>query len=294
MLFETTFPFRGARMILVLGATGTTGGEVARQLIAAGHRPRLLVRTPAKAAAFQSSADVVQGDLDNPESLRAAMAGVDRLYLAASGVNGQALEVSAIDAAKATGVTHVVKLSVITADNPGITFARWHAQAEQHLIASGLAWTMLRPTNFMTNALGWADTIKSQHAFYQPTGDGEWASIDPVDIGAVAVKALTETGHEGKGYTLTGPESLNAAGYAAILSKVLGHTVSFVDVPATAAQDGMLKSGMPAAYVDALLDLLSAMKSGATAGTTDVVEQVLGRKPGTFENWVTRNIQAFR
>lgn len=281
-------------MILVLGATGTTGGEVARQLIAAGHKPRLMVRNPAKAAAFQSSADVVQGDLDNPASLRAALTGVDKLYLAATGVNGQALEAAAIDAAKAASVRHIVKLSVVTAEDPKITFARWHAQAEQHLMASGLAWTMLRPTNFMTNAFGWADSIKSQGAFYQPTGDGQWAAIDPADIGAVAVKALTEAGHEGKGYTLTGPESLSAAGYAAILSKVLGKTVSFVDVPAAAAQDGMLKSGMPAEYVDALLDLLAVMKSGAAAGMTDTVAQVLGRAPGTFEAWATRNIAAFR
>lgn len=93
---------------------------------------------------------------------------------------------------------------------------------------------------------------------------------------------------------MTGPESLAAAGYAAILSKVLGKTVAFVDVPSEAARAGMLNSGMPAAYVDALLNLLEAMKRGDTAGTTNDVERVLGRKPGTFEAWVWRNASAFR
>lgn len=168
--------------------------RVARQVIAAGERPRLLVRDPDKARAFANTADVVRGDLDDVASVRGAMRGIE-------------------------GVTHVVKLSVISAEAPAITFARWHNEAEQKLKASGLAWTMLRPGNFMTNALGWAPTIKAEGNIYQPTGTGTWAAIDPADIGAVAVRALTGAGHEGKEYTLTGAEALDGAGYAAILGR---------------------------------------------------------------------------
>ncbi len=281
-------------MILVLGATGNTGGEAARQLIAAGERPRLLVRTPEKAREFEGKAEIVQGDLDDPASLAAAMRGIEKLYLVGTGTNGAELERNAIDAAKAAGVRHVVKLSVIGADDPQITFARWHAEAERHLMASGLAWTMLRPGNFMANSLGWAETIRSQGVFYQPTGQGQWAAIDPVDIGAVAVRALTTPGHEGQSYSLTGPESFSAAGYAAVLARVLGRPVQFVDVPPDAAKAGMLESGMPAGYADALLDLLAAMKAGHTDGITNTVEQVTGRKPGTFEAWARRNAAAFQ
>ncbi len=281
-------------MILVIGATGTTGGEVARQLIAAGQRPRLLVRNPDKAREFQGKAEIVQGDLERKDTLVPAMKGVEKLYLVSAGVNGPELEGNAIDAAKKASVKHVVKLSVIGADNPELIFSKWHAKAEKRLMESGLQWTMLRPGNFMTNSLAWAPTIKTQGAFYQPTGEGRWAAIDPVDIGAVAVRALTSQGHEGKGYTLTGPESLNGAGYAAKLSAVLGKPVKFVDVPPEAAKDNMLKSGIPPAYVEALLQLFAAIKAGKADFVTDTVEKVTGRKAGTFEAWVRRNIAAFK
>ena len=281
-------------MILVLGATGTTGGEVARQLIAAGERPRLLVRSPEKARDFQGKADIVTGDLDDAGSLRAAMRGADHMYLVSAGTELVKLEGNAVDAAVQAGVRHVVKLSVIGAEDPQFTFARWHRASEEKLMRSGLGWTMLRPGNFMTNALGWAPTISAQGAIYQPTGTGRWAAIDPADIGAVAVAALTTKGHEGKGYAITGPASMDGAGYAAVLARVLGKPVQFVDVPPDAAKKAMLESGMPPAYVDALLELLAAMKAGKTDAVTNTVEQVLGRKPATFESWARRHAAAFQ
>ena len=143
------------------------------------------------------------------------MRGVEKVFVVAVGLNQVELEANVVDAAKRAGVTHVVKLSVIGAESPQIEFARWHARAEQKLMASGLAWTMVRPGNFMTNSLGWADTIEAQGAFYQPTGTGRWASIDPADIGAVAVAALTQPGHEGKAYTITGSDPMDGAGRTA-------------------------------------------------------------------------------
>ncbi|MFL5437692.1 MAG: SDR family oxidoreductase [Myxococcales bacterium] len=281
-------------MILVLGATGTTGGEVTRQLIAKGQRPRLLVRSPQKAREFEGKAEIVEGDMDSKESVASALKGIEKLYLVSAGVNGMDLEINAVDAAKKAGVRHVVKLSVIGADAPAMTFSKWHARSEKHLMGSGLAWTMVRPGNFMSNALMWAETIKTQGAFYQPTGEGRWAAIDPADIAAVAVAALTGSGHEGKAYPLTGPESMNASQYAAKLSSAIGKPVKFVDVPPEAAKDGMLKSGIPAPYVDALLDLLAAMKAGKADGVTDSVEKVTGRKAGTFDAWARRHAAAFR
>jgi len=280
-------------MILVFGSTGTTGGEVARQLIAAGQKPRLFVRTPEKAREFQGQAEIAAGDLARTETLAPAMKGVEKLFLVSAGLQGTSQEIAAIDAAKKAGVKHVVKLSVIGADSPSLTFSKWHANVEKHLMASGLKWTMVRPVNFMSNALMWAATIKAQGAFHQPTGGGRWAAIDPADIGAVAVKALTAPGHEGKGYTLTGPEALNGAQYAAVISTAIGKPVKFVDVPAEAARDNILQTGMPPEYVDALLDLFAAMKAGKADVVTDGVEKVLGRKPGTFDAWVRRHRAAF-
>jgi uncharacterized protein YbjT (DUF2867 family) len=281
-------------MILAFGSTGTIGGEVARQLITSGHKPRLLVRNRDKAKEFQGKAEIVQGDLDRPESLAAAMQGIEKVFLVSGGLHGTDLEVKAIEAAKKAGVKHVVKLSVIGAESPMLTFSKWHAKVEKQLMASGLGWTMVRPGNFMSNALMWAGTIRSQGAFYQPTGEGRWAAVDPTDIGAVAVQALTTPGHEGKGYTLTGPESLNGAQYAAKLSSVLGKPVKFVDVPPEAARDNILQSGMPPEYVEAMLNLFAAMKAGKADVVTDAIQQVTGNKPGTFESWARRNVAAFR
>ena len=281
-------------MILVFGSTGTTGRGVARHLIAGGVKPRLLVRDPEKAKEYAGKAEIVQGDLERPESLAAAMKGVEKMFLVSVGLNGSDLEIQAIDAAKKAGVKHVVKLSVIGAESPVLTFSKWHAKVEKHLMASGLKWTMVRPGSFMSNAYMWADTIRAQGAFYQPTGTGRWAASDPADIGAVAAKALTSAGHEGKGYTLTGPESMNAAQYAAVLSSVLGKPVKFVDVPPEAARDAMLKIGIPPAYVDAILDLYAAMKSGKADVVTDTVEKVTGKKAGTFEAWAKRNTAGFQ
>lgn len=281
-------------MILVFGSTGTTGGEVARQLVAAGRQPRLLVRSPEKAREFQGSAELIEGDLERPDSLDVAMEGVEGMFLVSTGLHGIDNEMRAVDVAKRAGVKHVVKLSVIGADEPFFTIAKWHAKSEQHLMASGLAWTMLRPVNFASNALMWADSIRASGTFHQPTGDGRWAAVDPADIGAAAVRVLTSEGHEGQGYTLTGPESVSAAEYAQRISAAVGKPVKFVDVPAEAARDRLLQSGMPEEYVDALLDLFAAMKAGKMDVVADGVERATGRKPGTFDTWIRRNVAAFR
>lgn len=281
-------------MILVTGATGTVGGEVARQLIAAGIRPRLLVRDRKKAREFEGKAELVQGDLTKPESLDAALEGVEKLFLVSSGVDGPTQDRNATAAAKRAGVKHVVKLSVIGAEEPAITFAKWHAEGEKALLASGLKWTLLRPGSFMSNALFSVETIKSQGVFHDSQGEGRYAPIDPADIGAVAVKALTAPGHEGKAYPMTGPESFTLAQQAALLSKALGKPVKYVDVPPEAARQGMLSAGMPPAYVEALVDLSAFLRSGKADVVLPTVEQVLGRKAGTFEAWARRHAAAFR
>jgi uncharacterized protein YbjT (DUF2867 family) len=281
-------------MILVLGSTGNTGREVARQLIATGEIPRLLVRNRAKAAEFESNAQITEGDLRNPGTLQSALDGIERTYLVSTGVEGRELEKKFIDVAKESGVRHIVKISAISAEKPTYTFAKWHAEIEKHLMESGLDWTMIRPGCFATNALMfWSNTIKTQSALYFPTGDGRWPSIDSADVAAVAVKALTTSGHEGQGYTITGAESMSAAEYADTLSKVLGKAVKFVDVPPEVASEGMLQSGMPADYVDAIIDLMAIMKAGNVDIVTDTFERLMGRKPTSFSDWARRNRVAF-
>lgn len=266
---------------------------MAKQLIAAGHKPRLLVRSPEKAKQFEGKAELVKGDLSDAASLTAAFKGIEKLYLVSAGLDGPAQEAKAIDAAKAAGVKHVVKLSVIGAEYEMISFGKWHRASEKKLEASGLAWTFVRPGNFMSNAMMWAGSIKKDGAVYAPVGEGKTASIDPADIGAVAVKALTASGHEGKAYTITGPVALTMQEQLDIIGKRIGKSLKFIDVPPEAAKKSMLEMHMPEGYVNALLELYAVMKANQASMVTNVVEEVTGRKAATFESWVDRHAGVF-
>jgi uncharacterized protein YbjT (DUF2867 family) len=281
-------------MILVTGATGTTGREVATQLIAAGQKVRLLVRAPEKAKAFEGKAEIVKGDLNDAASLSKALAGCEKLYLVTMGPDGPRLEANAIDAAKAAGVKHVVKLSVLGAEYEGVTIGKWHRSSEKKLEASGLAWTHLRPGSFMSNALMSVQTIKGDGVIYLPTGNGKSAHVDPADIGAMAVKALTTKGHEGKAYSLTGGVARTTQEVADLIGKAIGKTVKHVDVPPEAAGSNMKQMGMPELMVNALLEYYALVRAGNGATISPDIEQVLGRKPASYEDWATRNAAAFR
>ena len=281
-------------MILVTGATGTIGSEVVRQLIAAGQKPRVLVRSPEKLKGLEGKVEIVKGDLGDAASVARALDGVDKVFLLTAGLDGPQLESATIDAAKKAGVKHVVKLSVMGAEFEAISFAKWHRANEKKLEASGLGWTFLRPGSFVSNALWWAETIKKDGAVYQPDGQGKSALIDPADIAAVAVKVLTTPGHEGKMYTLSGPTAMTTQEVADVIGKTIGRPVKHVDVSPDAARQGMLASGMPEGYVNALLELLAATKAGMTATVTTTVEELLGRKPATVASFIERHSAAFR
>ena len=281
-------------MILVTGANGTVGSEVVRQLQALGTPVRALVRDPAKAH-FGPGVEVVQGDLTKPETLAAAVAGVDKVFLLAGGAELVALEGNLLNAAKAAGVTHIVKLSVVGAQyEPTASYGRFHQPAEKALQASGLAWTLLRPCGFMSNAFGWVGSIKSQGAFYFAAGDGKMALIDPHDIAAVAVAALTTPGHEGKAYDITGPGAFTMAEQAQILAEAVGRDIKFVDIPADALRNTMLGYGMSAPEAEALVEMGNAIRAGYAGALTTVVQEVTGKAPRRFEDWAKQNAGAFR
>lgn len=284
-------------MILVTGATGTVGSAVVEQLLAAGQPVRVLARDPAKAAAkFGAAVEVAAGDLEKPETLEGAFVGVDRLFLLGTGPELARLEGNAVDAAKKAGsVKHVVKLSAQGADNAdSLALSRWHRESEKHLEESGMTWTILRPGAFASNALGWARSIQAQGMVFHLTGAGQTTPIDPRDIAAVAVAALTRPGHEGKIYELTGPQASTAAEQAAQISAAIGKPIQCVDAPEPAARSGMLGEGMPRELVEAVLELMAYIRSGHAAKVTTAVADVLGREPRAFAAWVDDHIAAFR
>lgn len=282
-------------MILVTGGTGTSGSDVVRQLAATGTRFRALARNPDKAAALKlPGVEIVRGDLAQPDSLAPALKGIDRLFMLSSPVPNQVeLETNLLNAAKKAGVRHVVKFSAMTA-SPDVParFPRAHGLIEQKVRESGLAWTFLRPTFFMQNLLGLAGMVR-QGTIYQPAGQSKASFIDTRDIAAVAVQALTNNGHEGKVYDLTGPELLSYADIADILSGVLGRPVEYQDIPPAAARQAMIEMGIPEWNADGINELLDQMRAGQYARITTNVHDVGRKAPTTLAQFARENQAAF-
>jgi uncharacterized protein YbjT (DUF2867 family) len=275
-----------ARTILVTGATGTVGSEVLRRLAGReGINVRAALRDLSKRAAVEGpGVEPVWFDYEKPRTFPAACQGVDAIFLVApftpSGVD-QTLAL--IGAARAAGVRHIVKLSVIRSLGD-ITATRWHAAIDGALKSSGIAWTILLPGAFMQNFVE-TSAPRPDGNMYLPVGDAKAAFIDVRDIADVAVKALTEPGHESKEYTLTGPEEISYTEVAAIMSEVSGRAIRFVNVPEAGARQAMLGAHMPEWLVDVILELNAATRTNHMAEMTSTVQDVLGRPPRTFRDF---------
>ncbi len=280
-------------MILVIGATGNIGGRALRDLAAQGVAVRALSRDPSKLPALGDHVEVVPGDLEHPHTIAAALDGVDKVLLCAASSNPMLHEAAVIRQAGDAGVEHMVMVSSFGVEY-GVGSGPAHQPGEVALRSSALAWTILRGMAYMTNALRWRDTIRSSGAFYEPTGSGRYAMIDPADIGAVAAKVLTESGHDAKTYDLTGPEALSSDTYAAKLAAAVGRPIRHVDIPAEAFEDAMLKAGVPQAVVEPVAGFYALVKAGRLQIVTPTVEQILGAPATTFDAWAQRNAGAFR
>ena len=285
-------------MILITGATGTTGREVVGELHRLGARDvRALVRDPARAGFIREAGfEAVAGDFEKPETLGPALEGVERaLLLTPPTPDTVGQQRDFIKAAAGAGVRHVVKLSAVGADAGAPEgFGKWHGQSENLLKTSGLKWTMLRPNFFMQNLLGQARQIAATGAIYQPLGDARASFIDARDIAAVAARTLTEDGHEEQTYTLTGPEALSYHDIAAKLSEATGRTIDYVPVSPEQFRAGALGAGLPEWLVSALERLNELFASGAAAEVTDDVRRIGRKEPTTFEQFARDNAEAFK
>jgi uncharacterized protein YbjT (DUF2867 family) len=281
-------------MILITGASGNVGKEVLKQVAATGVKVRAAFQTVTKAAAAPSGVEIATMDYNKPETLQAALKGIERVFLVAPPTpNLPALERKAIDEIKQSGVRHVVKLSAMGGRDA--IFPRQHADSEDYIKSSEVSYTFLRPNGFMQNFVTYnAATINTQNAFYGSQGDGEVSHIDLRDIAAVAVKTLTEDGHQGKAYTLTGPEALSNARVAEILSEDTGREIRCVDLPAEQFKQALLGAGLPEWSANALVDLQQFYRRGSASAVTRDVEQLLGRKPISFEQFSRDYAQAFQ
>ncbi|SDO48225.1 Uncharacterized conserved protein YbjT, contains NAD(P)-binding and DUF2867 domains [Nakamurella panacisegetis] len=266
--------------ILITGATGSTGSAIVENLTAAGHPVRVMVRRPPVAGVFPAAVDAVIADFDDPRTLSAALHGVRRAYLVTpSSERAQEQQVQFADRAAAAGVETLVVLSQLGSESTSpVRFLRYHAAVEEHIRNLGIGYTFLRPNLFFQGFLAFAGLIAQNGMFFAPIGSSAISAIDVRDIAAVAAAALTEDGHQGATYTLTGPAAITHEEIAVAMSEALGHTVTFADAPPEqfgAALDGIL----PAWQIQGTLEDYAHYSRGEAAFVSTAVNEVTGRPP---------------
>ncbi|MDL4822062.1 NAD(P)H-binding protein [Actinomadura opuntiae] len=282
-------------MLLVTGATGNIGRDLVRDLDAKGADVRILVRDPARAAGLPDRAERAVADLDEPATLPPAFAGAERLFLLTPGI-GASQAANAVAAARAAGVRHIVLLSSTNVlGDPMPAMGRWHHERDEIVRASGIPSTILRPGGFMLNALEWLPTIREGGYVLDPIGPGRFAPIDTADIAAVAAAVLTEDGHDGETYALTGDELFTVAEQVAVLARAIGQDLQVREVrtPEEAVR-ARFPGGAPPALADALVEGFSLMRADTAGFRTDTVKRLTGRAPRTFADWCARNAATFR
>ncbi|HEV2636031.1 MAG TPA: NAD(P)H-binding protein [Actinocrinis sp.] len=274
-------------MILISGATGNVGGELLRQLRAEGAAIRALTRNPARAA-LPSGVEVVEGDLGAPPSLARALTGVRALFLMTSG-HEAAVARQAADA----GVRRIVLLSTTAVESrPDSAIGRIHREAERAVQESGLEWTFLRPGQFASNTRAWSSQIAAGDVVRTPYPEVALPAIHPGDIAAVARVALTEDGHAGAAYPLTGPHPVSPVDQVAAIGRAIGRELRHQEITPEQAEQQM-RAYMPAEIAAATLEFLGSPTATETEALP-TVEKVTGVPARTFAQWAQDYAHLFR
>jgi uncharacterized protein YbjT (DUF2867 family) len=276
-------------MILITGATGNVGGELARQLAVANRQVRALVRSQAQGA-LPPGVEAVTGDLNQPGSLTKALAGVHGVFL----LGGYSDMPATLAEIRRSGVERVVLLTSrsVVGGNPDNAIVNMWMASEDAARSSGVSCTILRPSGFMSNALRWAQQIRAGDVVRAPFANAPIAAIDPYDIAAVAAVALTSGGHESRSYSLTGPEALLPADQVRTLAAALGRNLRFEEQSDAEAREEMNKS-FPANFVDAFIRFFAEGEFDDSQ-ILPTVREITGRPPRTFEQWAMAHADAFR
>jgi uncharacterized protein YbjT (DUF2867 family) len=271
-------------MILIIGGRSKIGSALIESLVEADQRVRALVRAGEQAAAMPAAVEVVTGDLADPGSLAAAMSGAEKVFLLSSPHrDAVSWHRNAIDAAREAGVQLLIRSSILGAneDSPA-EFINAHTTCDRYLKESGLNHVILRPNLFLQNIPeSNIPAIGDDGTLYVDAGDARISMVDTRDVGAVAAVTLTEPGHAGSEYDITGPEALSYTDVARKLSETLGRTVTYMDTPDAAVRETLLGFGLDDWFVGALVGLYGDYRRSGTDGyaaqVSDTVERLTAR-----------------
>ena len=273
-------------MILVTGATGNVGSEIARQLIAKNVPFRIYVRDADKAATMIGAEgyEIALGDFSNEAAFDSALEGVDAVYMVTNQSDAFKSDLQRmVRQAEQAGIKRFVMLSAEGDPESDIFFVRRTGELEEIVRGTSLDWTFLRPDWFMQNFAGFV--AAGMVAF--PEGPGKTSFVDVRDIAEVAIKALTETGHTHRTYRLTGPDAMTFAQAAARISAGLGRDIPFVGITPEQMRDGLIAQGAEVWYAEMNAEMTFAIRMGMSFSPSNDVEFLLGRKPRALETYVS-------
>ncbi|WP_346011985.1 NmrA family NAD(P)-binding protein [Streptomyces sp. SID3343] len=284
-----------------MGASGTTGGALLHSLTALGVPSRALTRDPDRLRTHLGDAarplvDVLPADAADTDSLRAAFKGARQLFLAmANGPAQVEFETRAIDAAADAGVEHIVKISAPAAEpNSPVAVSRGHHAVEEHLRASGLAHTVLRPYAFMQNLLLLGPAVAAQGVVLGAMRDAPCNWVDCRDIGDVAAAVLTRPELVGGTYALTGSEAVGYGDLAETLTHLLGRRVRYVDLAPHELRDSLIQRAQLPSWLAEHVVEIQQLAVSRTESPTETVARVLGRAPRTLDAFLREHLARFR
>jgi NAD(P)H dehydrogenase (quinone) len=285
-------------MIVITGATGKLGHHVVTQLL--NHVPAaelaVAVRNPSKAHATYGALgiEIRQGDYAEPQSWPAALAGAHKVLLISSSEVGQRAtqHQTVIDAAKAAGVQLLAYTSILHADRSGLALAAEHQQTEAALRASGVPSVVLRNGWYLENYSENLQAALTHGAWLGSAGNGRIAAAARADFAAAAVAVLTTAGHAGKVYELAGDQAFTLSELAAMLSKLVGKSIVYQDMPASALQEVLVGAGLPAGFAHILADADVGISRGELDDTSGDLRRLIGRPTTTLATALAAALKA--
>lgn len=281
------------RKILITGATGHVGRRVVSGLLGTDADVRALTRNP-DSAGLPKGVEVVRGDLSAPETLDACLDGAEAVFLMWPFLTAEAAPAVLDTVAKhARRIVYLSSMGVRDdLEQQTSSIDAFHARIEGLIEQSGLEWTFVRSAGMATNALRWAEQIRADGVVREPFGAATRSLIHEQDIAAVAVQALTEDGHGGKKYLVTGPEALTQVEQVRAIDEAIGRPLRWKEASPQAMRQQLLV-GMPDSVVDGILNAHAEFAEEPEM-VTSTVKKVTGAPAHTFRQWAIDHAEDFR